>query len=314
MKDSIIVTGGAGFIGSNLVERLNLEGFRNIYIVDNTRENKFKEKNLQGLHFKDLIEKNFFIKNLNKFKNSKFCFHQGACSDTTELDRKYLMQNNFQYSIELLDFCNTNKIDMVYASSASVYGKNLNFIEEEKYENPINFYAESKLEFDRYVRSQWNNLDIQVTGLRYFNVFGPKEYHKDHMSSVVLKFYQQMLENNTINIFKGSEKFIRDFIYIDDVIDLNMFFLNNKVNGIFNIGTGEPRSFSDIASIFKNINKNIEINEIDFPENLKGQYQEFTKSNNVSLSRHLPGLSFLTLEEGVERYISHLEEYFKNES
>jgi len=224
------------------------------------------------------------------------------------------MQNNSEYSKQLLQFCNKNKIDMIYASSASVYGNSSTFIENKRYEKPINYYAESKLNFDNYVRSNLSDLDITVTGLRYFNVYGPGEFHKNHMSSVVLKFYNQMLKDNTIKIFKGSKKFIRDFIYIDDVIDLNIFFYEKKVSGIFNIGTSNPRSFSDIAAIFKKINNDINIKEIDFPDKLKGKYQEFTKSDNSLIKNIVPDLSFLSLEHGVETYIDYLKGYYSHES
>jgi len=314
MSNNIIVTGGAGFIGSNLVRRLNQDGIENIYVVDNIKDSLKKENNLKDLKFVDLINKDSFINNLNDFKSSSFCFHQGACSNTTEKNENYLNQNNFEYSKTLLEFCNSNKIDLIYASSAAVYGNSSEFLEVSKNENPINFYAQSKLKFDNYLRSVIERLEINVTGLRYFNVYGPREYHKDHMSSVILKFYQQMIKDKKIKIFSGSEEFLRDFIFIDDVININMLFFKNRTNGIFNVGSGVARSFMDIAKVFKNHFKDTEIEEINFPKNLEGQYQKFTQSNNNALEKKLSNLSFLTLEDGVERYINHLNEYYKNES
>ena len=309
---NIIITGGAGFIGSNLVSRLNSLGYKNIYIVDNISDNDFhKKENIKDLHFIDYIDKIFFVNNLNKFKESHFCFHQGACTDTTNIDKDYLMQNNFEYSKKLLEFCSVNNINMVYASSASVYGnEKSNFIEKKEYENPINYYAESKLKFDNYVRSNIKKLNISVTGLRYFNVYGPKEFHKGPMSSVILKFYKQMINNNTIKIFEGSNQFIRDFIYIEDIIDLNIFFYENRINGIFNAGTGYPRSFYDLANCFQKLNSNVRIAEIKFPSELNNKYQTFTKSNNNSLEKIGLHKSFIDIEEGIKKYNLYLRNYY----
>lgn len=305
----IIVTGGAGFIGSNLVKRLNSIGFKNIIIVDTISENKYKEKNLVNLEYENIIDKTTFINNLDDYSNSEFCFHQGACSDTTNNDFTYMKENNLEYSIKLLDFCNQNNIDMVYASSAAVYGDSLSFSESARNENPKNIYAKSKAEFDNYIRSIEDNLNINVTGLRYFNVYGPHEHHKNNMSSVILKFFNQMKSGSSIKIFKGSETYLRDFIFIEDVIDINIFFYKNRQTNIFNVGTSVPRSFREIAEIFKSIHKNLSIEEIEFPKELKGKYQKFTKADNSKINKVIPNLKYTPLEEGVKKYNKFLEKY-----
>jgi ADP-L-glycero-D-manno-heptose 6-epimerase len=176
-------------------------------------------------------------------------------------------------------------------------------------ENPKNIYAKSKAEFDNYIRSIEDNLNINVTGLRYFNVYGPNEHHKNNMSSVILKFFNQMKSGSSIKIFKGSKTFLRDFVFVEDVIDINIFFYKNRQTNIFNVGTSVPRSFREIAEIFKSIHKNLSIEEIDFPSELKGKYQKFTKADNSKINKVIPNLKYTPLEEGVKKYNKFLEEY-----
>lgn len=305
----IIVTGGAGFIGSNLVKILNDQGENKIIIVDNIgKTNKFL--NLNKLKFIDYFDKETFLTNFKHFKEVKTIFHEGACSVTTELDGNYMIKNNYVFSKELLDIALINKSDFIYASSASVYGDGKNgFKEEPQYEYPLNVYAFSKLMFDNHVRNIFKhekNLPIQITGLRYFNVFGYQENHKGNMASVIFHFYNQRKNNEAIKLFEGSEKYLRDFIFIEDVINVNMFFYEKKINGIYNCGTGKARSFYDMASIFKDTIPNTQIKIIPFPDNLKGKYQAYTQADLENLKKCGYQKSFLSLKEGVKKYLDKL--------
>jgi ADP-L-glycero-D-manno-heptose 6-epimerase len=308
----IIVTGGAGFIGSNLVRELNKLGITEIIVVDNL-ENSQKHRNLNKLEFLDFIDKRDFIERIDAFKHNKIevIFHQGACSNTMENDGKYMMRNNYEYSKILLNFSLENNIRFIYASSASVYGDGKRgFREERNNEYPLNIYAFSKFLFDQYVRRIIKETPIQVVGLRYFNVYGPQENHKGSMASVIYHFHNQILEEGKIKLFEGSERFFRDFIYVNDVVDVNMFFFENpNKKGIFNCGTGKARSFMDIANIMKGLyNKDIEIEFIPFPKKLKGKYQKFTEADLSYLRLEGYTRKFYSLEEGVKDYVNILKE------
>ena len=316
----IIVTGGAGFIGSNLIRMLNERGFKDIILVDDLT-NGYQIKNLSDLNFIDYVDKDSFIKKLDDFKKIHAIFHLGACSATTEWNGKYLMENNYEYSKLLLNFSIKNNIQFIYASSASVYGLGLNgFDEKECCELPINAYAFSKLLFDKYVRLQLNNsVNSQVVGLRYFNVYGPRENHKGDMASPMYHFSSQCINDNECRLFKGTDGFLdgeqkRDFIFVDDCNNIALWFLENNdvsVNGIFNVGTGEARSFNDVA---KNIIKWFEAkqkqkpkkNFIEFPEHLKGAYQNFTEANIDKLRTAGYKDKFLSLEDGIYKYMEWL--------
>ncbi len=306
----IIVTGGAGFIGSNLVKALNDLGKTNILIVDHLGESN-KYLNLNNLKFLDYLEKDTFLHRLPNFTHVETIFHQGACSDTTNTDGKYMMENNYEFSKKLLNYALDKKVDFIYASSASVYGNGDNgFTEERTSENPLNLYAFSKFLFDNYVRNITkeftNDLGIQITGLRYFNVYGYQEGHKNKMASVMYHFYQQLKENKPVKLFEGSKKFLRDFVFVEDAVKVNMFFYENKTSGIFNCGTGKERSFYDIAKIYQDINPKVEIEWIPFPSHLKGKYQDFTKADLTNLRKAGYQDEFASLEEGVKKYYQYL--------
>jgi len=305
----IIVTGGAGFIGSNIVKGLNEKGQKDILIVDNFAKTQ-KYLNLNRLQFSDYVDKSDFLDRIPHLKNVEAIIHQGACSATTELDANYLIRNNYEYSKTLLHYSLEKKIPFIYASSASVYGNGENgFTEEPEYEYPLNGYAFSKFIFDNYVRQNVNfQQDSPVVGLRYFNVYGYQENHKGSMASVPFHFFNQAQENGEIKVFEGSEKFLRDFIFIEDVVKVVRFFLESGKSGIYNCGTGNERSFLDMAQIFSEQYGNCKINTVPFPEHLKGKYQAFTKANPTKLRSAGYSNDFISLEEGMAKYLKQLKE------
>jgi len=244
----IVVTGGAGFIGSNIVKGLNDAGEEDILVVDNL-SNAEKHLNLNSLSIADYLDKDDYLNSLNKFQNVSAIFHQGACSSTTEQDGKYMMSNNYEYSKTLLNHCLKNKIDFLYASSAAVYGNGeKGFVEERESEYPLNVYGFSKFAFDNYVRLILPKAESQVMGLRYFNVYGPQENHKGRMASVAFHLFHQLQETGKMKLFEGSGNFRRDFIHVADTVKINLHFYESKSSGIFNAGTGKARSFEDIAT------------------------------------------------------------------
>lgn len=308
----IIVTGGAGFIGSNIVKRLNDEGYENILIVDNLK-NSGKHLNLNRLKFSDYIQKEDFYDNLSldRFGKVEAVFHQGACSDTTEMDGVYMMKNNYESSKTLLAECVRKKVKFLYASSASVYGNGDDgFSETTGSEYPLNVYAYSKHIFDNYVRQLNGKHENQITGLRYFNVYGPQENHKGKMASVFFHFYNQARENGIIKVFEGSRDFLRDFVYVCDVADVNMHFFNNNISGIFNCGTGNAVSFFEVAEAIKNHfgGEKVRIEEISFPGNLKGKYQAYTKADLACLRKTGKyEKEFTGIKQGIAGYYSVLD-------
>jgi len=305
----IVVTGGAGFIGSNIVKALNDRGRKDILIVDNLK-NSQKHLNMNRLEFTDYIDKNSFFDIFDDIAEEvEIVFHQGACSDTMESNGTYMMENNYDYSCALFNHCVTHGIRFIYASSASVYGNGDDgFIEKRECEYPLNVYAFSKFMFDNYVRKFPQVVKSQVVGLRYFNVFGPQENHKGRMASVIRHFFNQYRDTKHIKVFEGSADFLRDFIYIDDVVKVNMHFLENSfLNGIYNCGTGTCRSFGDIADIFKNRYNDAIIEEIPFPESLKGKYQKYTQADIEKLRSGGYEGTFMSLEAGVNAYLDVLE-------
>jgi len=283
----IIVTGGAGFIGSNIVKGLNNRGIEDIIIVDSLKHSE-KHLNLNKLKFKDFISSEVFLNKLDSINNISVISHQGACSDTMETDGDYMMKNNYEFSKQLYDFCSKWKIKFIYASSASVYGNGNNgFKEDVSSEYPLNIYAYSKYFFDQYVRKNSKTSKNQVVGLRYFNVYGPQENHKGKMASVFFHFYNQAKETGIIKVFEGSKNFLRDFVFVDDITDINLHFHDNNISGIFNCGTGQCKSFYDVAIAVKEQfkDKEIKIEEITFPEKLKGKYQAYTQADLENLRK-----------------------------
>ncbi len=305
----IIVTGGAGFIGSNIVKGLNDLGEDRIIVVDNLK-NAEKVKNLSSLKIYDYVDKEYFVNNQESFKGVRVIFHQGACTNTMEGDGRYVMNNNYEYSKRLLNFCMNAGIRFIYASSASVYGDGKKgFREERECERPLNVYAYSKFLFDEYVRRIMESSPVQIVGLRYFNVYGPGEGHKGKMASVVYQFYNQIRRERKIKLFEGSERFKRDFVYVKDVVKINLFFYEREgISGIFNCGTGVARSFLEVAKIMKDICGDVEIEFIPFPEELKGKYQTYTCADLKRLREVGYEGEFTSLEEGIKEYIDKLKE------
>lgn len=308
----IIVTGGAGMIGSNIVKALNAAGMNDILVVDNLKNGK-KFKNLVDLDITDYMDREDFLTQImagDDFGPIEAVFHEGACSATTEWDGKYMMLNNYEYSKELLHYCLDREIPFLYASSAATYGETNTFVEEREYEGALNVYGYSKQQFDNYVRRLWQDAEehgeklSQITGFRYFNVYGPREQHKGSMASVAFHLNNQILAGENPKLFAGSEQFKRDFIYVGDVCKVNLWFMQNGVSGIFNCGTGNAESFEEVAkAVIKHHGKG-EIETIPFPEHLKGAYQEFTQADLTKLRAAGCDVEFKTVAEGVAEYMA----------
>ena len=318
----IVVTGSNGFIGSNLIKGLNEMGVKDIIAVDDHSNIELKE-NIAHCEIQDYIDIEEFLDQVisNQFDNKgiRAVFHQGACSNTMEWDAEYLYKNNLLYSKELLKLSKKLNIPLIYASSASVYGSGEEFKEFIENEDPINLYAYSKFKFDQIVRKELEDSTAQIVGLRYFNVYGPQERHKKNMASVAFHLHNQLKEAEEIKLFKGSDGFEdgeqrRDFIYVDDVVKVNLWFLENpNVSGIFNVGTGESQTFNDVAEAVIDWNKKGKIKYIDFPEKLKGAYQSYTQADIAKLREAGYEEEFLNVQDGVKRYLDTIESWPKNE-
>ncbi|MDB1122446.1 ADP-glyceromanno-heptose 6-epimerase [Vibrio algarum] len=308
----IIVTGGAGMIGSNIVKALNDAGHNDILVVDNLKNGK-KFKNLVDLDIADYMDRDDFLIQImagEDFGPVEAVFHEGACSATTEWDGKYMMLNNYEYSKELLHYCLEREIPFLYASSAATYGETETFVEEPQYEGALNVYGYSKQQFDNYVRRLWQVAEkhdeslSQVTGFRYFNVYGPREDHKGSMASVAFHLNNQMNAGENPKLFSGSEGFRRDFVYVGDVAAVNLWFMQNNASGIFNLGTGNAESFEQVAkAVIKHHGKG-EIETIPFPDHLKGAYQEFTQADLTKMRAAGCDHQFKTVAEGVAEYMA----------
>jgi len=308
----IVVTGGAGFIGSNIVKALNDQGHNDILVVDDLTDGR-KFKNIANCKIADYIDKDEFLLKINNKKESfeyiKTIFHQGACSTTTEWNGKFMMQNNYEYSKAVLNFCLERHIPFIYASSAAIYGNNTTFKEELEHEAPINVYGYSKFLFDQYVREILPKANCQIVGLRYFNVYGPYEFHKGSMASIAFHLSQQLLNNEPIKLFEGSGGYTdgeqqRDFVYVDDAVAVNLWFYENaNQSGIFNVGTGRCQSFNDVAHAVINWHGKGKIEYIPFPEKLKNSYQSYTQADITKLREIEYDAKFKTVEQGVKLYL-----------
>ncbi len=311
----IIVTGGAGFIGSNLIAALNARGERNILLVDNLANGQ-KMHNIADLDIADYMDKTEFkawIESAHSLPRIRAIFHQGACSATTEWDGEYVMRNNYAYSKCLLHYCITHNIPFIYASSASVYGCGKHgFKVERSCERPINMYAYSKFQFDQYVRQLLPDAKSPIVGFRYFNVYGPREQHKGSMSSTAYHFNQQIIAQKTARLFAGCDGYAdgeqrRDFVHVDDVVDVNLWFLDHpEQRGIYNVGTGKAETFNAVAQAVIAWHKQGLIEYIPFPVHLKGAYQSYTQADISGLRQAGYGKEFLSISQGVSRYLDWL--------
>ena len=321
----IVVTGGAGFIGSAIIAALNKRGYDEIIVVDDLGTDPstslgagLRWKNLVNLSFADYINKLDFLDLVvenNMHEGIRAVFHMGACSSTTEINASFLMQNNFQYTKLLATWAVEHDIRFIYASSAATYGDGFRGFEDDQEKldelRPLNMYGYSKQLFDLWARR--HGLLKDIAGLKYFNVFGPNEYHKADMRSFVLKAYEQIQADGKVKLFKSENpdypdgEYKRDFLYVKDAVEMTLFFLDNpKANGIFNIGTGNARTWNDmVKAVFATLDKKPNIEFIDMPPELRNQYQYFTEADITKLQNAGYAQEITPLEKAVKDYVQN---------
>ena len=308
----IVLTGGAGFIGSCLLAALNRAGRNDVLIVDSLRTNE-KWKNIVGHSFIDIVSKEDFRDWMitGDVGDVDVVIHMGACSTTTETDADYLYDNNYRYSVDVAEFAFEHGSRFIYASSAATYGGGeRGYIDTDSNLRPLNMYGYSKHLFDQWVRL--NDHEGRCVGLKLFNVFGPNEYHKADQASMIFKAFNQIDGSGSVRLFRSNHpsyadgEQMRDFIYIKDVIDVVMYFMEHPtVNGIFNLGTGIARSWNDLAkAVFAALSKQSNIEYIDIPQDIASQYQNFTQADVERLKGAIPGLTFTSLEDAIADYVN----------
>lgn len=324
---SILVTGAAGFIGCNNVLELNRRGYTDIVAVDNlTKSEKFV--NLAKCQISDYFDKVDFIERVRRdaLPIPDAIFHQGACSDTMETDGRYMMENNYRYTLELFNWAQRHRVPFIYASSAATYGASQVFVEDVKNEGPLNVYGYSKYLFDQVLRAHMHELKAPVVGLRYFNVYGPHEQHKGRMASVAFHQYFQFKKEGRVRLFEGRLGYgngcqMRDFVYVEDVINVAMYFMTAGKSGIFNCGSGRAQPFNDVALTVVNSLSGTDhtleeavaqglIEYIPFPEALKGKYQAYTQADLTHLREAGFTAPMHTVQEGTAKYMQYLSQTY----
>lgn len=324
---AILVTGAAGFIGCNNVLALNRVGVSDVIAVDNLERSE-KFVNLAQCQICDFFDKRDFIERVRKGTAPvpEAIFHQGACSDTMQTDGRYMMENNYRYTLDLFEWAQELRIPFIYASSAATYGESSTFVEDVKNEKPLNVYGYSKYLFDQVLRSRMHELSAPVVGLRYFNVYGPHEQHKGRMASVAFHQYFQFKKNGCVKLFEGSHGYgngeqMRDFVYVDDVINVAMHFLDANVSGIFNCGSGRAQPFNDVALSVVNALTGTKhtlqeavaaglIEYIPFPDALKGKYQAYTQADLINLRGSGCSVPMRSVQEGTAQYMRYLQQIY----